>query len=97
MSISKIFPFQDKVTPDITLDTYGLACPLPLLKIKQTLSLMQPGQVLWVLATEASLQLDLKVLTRQTPSILLACHQESECFHFLVMKKSVDVLTTANQ
>jgi len=39
--------------PDQRLDASGLRCPLPLLKAKQALAGMQPGQLLEVIATDA--------------------------------------------
>jgi len=38
---------------DADLDARGLLCPLPLLKAKQALRNLKPGQVLRVLATDA--------------------------------------------
>ncbi|HSG02088.1 MAG TPA: sulfurtransferase TusA family protein [Marinobacterium sp.] len=38
---------------DERLDACGLACPLPLLKAKQALNRLEPGQVLEVRATDA--------------------------------------------
>lgn len=45
---------------DERLDACGLACPLPLLKAKQVLNRMQPGQVLEVRATDAGSVRDFK-------------------------------------
>jgi tRNA 2-thiouridine synthesizing protein A len=86
MSIPKISPFQDKFTPDVTLDTCGHACPLPLLKTKQALANLHCGQILWVISQEASLQLDIKVLMNQTQNTLLATSTQADLFHFLILK-----------
>lgn len=42
----------DTVKADQTLDTRGLACPMPLLKTKKTLKGMQASQVLEVLGDD---------------------------------------------
>lgn len=41
------------IAVDERLDATGLACPLPLLKAKQALNKMAPGEVLEVLATDS--------------------------------------------
>ena len=40
------------IKPDKVIDVRGLACPRPLLKTKQTLNEMAPGQILHVIATD---------------------------------------------
>jgi tRNA 2-thiouridine synthesizing protein A len=45
---------------DKSLDATGLSCPLPLLKAKQALNALQPGQVLEVRATDAGSVRDFK-------------------------------------
>ena len=40
------------IKPDQTLDTRGLACPMPLLKTKKTLKGMQSSQILEVLGDD---------------------------------------------
>jgi tRNA 2-thiouridine synthesizing protein A len=42
-----------------TLDARGLSCPLPLIKARQALAGMDPGQTLIVLATDPEAPIDL--------------------------------------
>jgi len=44
------------------LDARGLSCPLPLLKARQALAGMQPGETLVVLATDPEAPIDLAAL-----------------------------------
>ncbi len=37
---------------DTVLDARGLACPMPIVKARQAINTLQPGQVLKVLATD---------------------------------------------
>jgi TusA-related sulfurtransferase len=37
---------------DVTLDARGLACPMPIVRARQELAKMNPGQVLKVVATD---------------------------------------------
>ena len=47
------------MTPDDTIDCEGLLCPLPVLKARKRLLLMQAGQVLSVRATDPMAAIDL--------------------------------------
>ena len=42
----------EEIDIDESLDAVGLTCPLPLLKAKQALNKMRPGQVLSVVCTD---------------------------------------------
>ena len=44
------------------LDARGLSCPLPLLKARQALATMAPGETLVVLATDPEAPIDLAAL-----------------------------------
>ena len=53
------------------LDARGLTCPLPILKAKKALSDMHSGEVLKVLATDASSVRDFQAFARQTGNDLV--------------------------
>jgi len=40
------------ITPDQTVDTCGLSCPMPLLKTKKAMKGLKAGQVLEILGTD---------------------------------------------
>ncbi len=50
---------------DKELDARGLNCPLPLMKTKKTLTDMQPGQVLRVVATDSGSVHDMLAFTKK--------------------------------
>ena len=70
---------------DKELDTRGLNCPLPILKAKKSLAVMNSGQVLKVLSTDPGAQRDFEAFARQTGNELLA--QETEGDRFLIWMK----------
>jgi TusA-related sulfurtransferase len=70
---------------DVELDTCGLNCPLPILKAKKSLAVMNSGQVLKVLSTDPGAQRDFEAFARQTGNELLA--QETEGDLFLIWMK----------
>lgn len=72
---------------DELLDAREVLCPIPLLKTKQALKKLTPGQVLKVLATDPATEKDLRILLALTQDELLsfAIHQQELCF--LIRKK----------
>ena len=70
---------------DIELDTCGLNCPLPILKAKKSLTAMNSGQVLKVMATDPGAMRDFQAFAKQTGNELLA--QETEGERFLIWMK----------
>ncbi|HET97783.1 MAG TPA: sulfurtransferase TusA family protein [Desulfurivibrio alkaliphilus] len=42
----------NSITPDLTLDTKGLSCPMPLLKTKKAVNQISSGQILEILGTD---------------------------------------------
>lgn len=69
---------------DQLLDTRGLSCPLPLLKAKQALYQLQPGQVLKVLASDAGSVRDFRAYTDQSEHSLLASFTEQDDFVHII-------------
>ena len=66
----------DNITPDDTLDSSGLSCPMPLLKTKKQLGSMQSGQVLEVISTDPGTKNDLPAFARKTGNELLGVKDE---------------------
>jgi len=65
---------------DERLDARGLACPLPLLKAKQALSKLQPGQVLEVKATDAGSVRDFKAYADLSAHELISTEEVDHVF-----------------
>lgn len=74
------------LTPDQILDTRGLSCPLPLLKAKQALNKMGPGDILHVLATDAGSQRDFQRFCELSGHALLGSTCLELEFHYWVRK-----------
>jgi tRNA 2-thiouridine synthesizing protein A len=71
---------------DLELDTSGLMCPLPLLRLKKTLVAMESGQRVLVQATDPASVLDFGVFLEQSGHKLVAHWNEKGTLHFLVQK-----------
>ncbi len=64
MTVSKI-----EITQSI--DTCGTRCPIPLLRAKKALKLMQQGEILEVLASDPSAKQDFEAMLKHLPHQLL--------------------------
>ncbi len=72
---------------DQELDACGLNCPLPILRAKKSLSSLESGQVLRIIATDPGSVKDFEAFAKQTGNELLESSEEGGKFHFLVKKK----------
>jgi tRNA 2-thiouridine synthesizing protein A len=64
-----------------TLDTLGLKCPQPVLKVAVMAKKMQAGDILEVLADCESFPNDIKAWCQKTGKTLLVCADEGEGKH----------------
>ena len=69
---------------DRVLDTKGLNCPLPVLKLKKIMKEVPPGGVLQVLATDPGAVADFEAFCRQTGNTLLESKTEGDVYVFLI-------------
>lgn len=54
------------IQADVTLDAKGLACPMPIVRTKKTMTTLEPGQVLEVEATDKGSKADIKAWAEST-------------------------------
>ncbi|MGZ8215849.1 sulfurtransferase TusA family protein [Methylomagnum sp.] len=71
---------------DLELDTTGLMCPLPLLRLKKALQTLEGGQVVRVLATDPASVLDFGVFLEQAGHEMLDRSEETGVFYYLIRK-----------
>jgi tRNA 2-thiouridine synthesizing protein A len=71
---------------DQELDTSGLMCPLPLLRLKKALAGMGSGQIVRVRATDPASVLDFGVYLEQTGHDLLEYAIDAGAHLFLIRK-----------
>ncbi|HSH48375.1 MAG TPA: sulfurtransferase TusA family protein [Halomonas sp.] len=74
------------VQPDDVLDARGLPCPLPLLKAKQALSRLLPGQLLEVMATDAGAWRDFESFVEHSAHEMPAREERGDVYHFWIRK-----------
>ena len=64
---------------DQELDACGLNCPLPILRAKKSLSSMETGQILRVVATDPGAIKDFEAFSNQTGNKLMDSKEDSGC------------------
>ncbi|HXZ93256.1 MAG TPA: sulfurtransferase TusA family protein [Burkholderiales bacterium] len=72
---------------DKELDARGLNCPLPILRAKKSLTEMQSGQVLKILATDPGSVKDFQAFAKQTGNELLEHSAANKEFTFFMKRK----------
>lgn len=72
---------------DKELDARGLNCPLPILRAKKSLTDMQSGQVLRILATDPGSVKDFQAFAKQTGNELLSSNEDNKEFTFFMKRK----------
>ncbi len=68
------------------LDASGLNCPLPILRAKKSLSSLDAGQILRIVATDPGSVKDFEAFATQTGNQLLESSEEAGKFVFLMKK-----------
>jgi tRNA 2-thiouridine synthesizing protein A len=73
---------------DRELDTRGLSCPVPILKLKKTLAEIPSGRIVRVLTTDRSSIKDIEAFTHQTGHELIHQGEMSDStFEFFIRHK----------
>lgn len=72
---------------DKELDARGLNCPLPILRAKKSLTDMQPGQVLRIIATDPGSVKDFAAFAKQTGNELMSQSEANKEYTFFMKKK----------
>ena len=71
---------------DDELDASGLNCPLPILRAKKSLTAMESGRILHIIATDPGSVKDFESFAKQTGNVLMESNEEGGKFHFLIKK-----------
>ncbi|MDP2809879.1 MAG: sulfurtransferase TusA family protein [Rhodocyclaceae bacterium] len=72
---------------DKELDARGLNCPLPILRAKKSLTEMQSGQVLRIIATDPGTVKDFQAFAKQTGNQLLSSAENNKEFEYYIKRK----------
>ena len=72
---------------DVELDARQLACPLPILRAKKSLSHMTSGEVIKIFATDKGAPLDFMVFCDNTGNELLSSVEQNGEFTFMIRRR----------
>jgi TusA-related sulfurtransferase len=75
-----------EIQADAVLDARGLLCPMPVVKAAKEMKLLDPGQVLKIMATDRGSVADIPAWADGTGNELLGSYEEGEVFVFFVRK-----------
>ncbi len=81
-----MFPISD-IGIDLEIDARQLPCPRPLLKTKQSLEGMQPGQILKVRCTDTTTKSTFPSYLARSGDELMGVITPGEEIHFFIKKK----------
>jgi len=76
-----------EIVYDLLINVNGLQCPRPLLKTKQTLGEMRPGQVLKVIANDNTTKMSFTAYLKNSGDELLKIEEYGEELHHYIRKK----------
>ena len=74
------------ILPDRKIDCLGLACPMPILKTREAVKQLAPGQVLEMISDDPASEADLRSWSAKTGHRLLATERNGPVFRFLIRK-----------
>jgi tRNA 2-thiouridine synthesizing protein A len=74
------------VSYDVFLDCRGMVCPMPLVKTRQALMVVEPGATVCVLATDPASMADFENFCAATGHKLLKSDHEAPVYVFVVEK-----------
>lgn len=73
-------------TPADTLDAIGLLCPEPLFQARKAIDVLEPGEVLEVLADDAAAEEDLTRFAKRAGHEMVAVADEGDFKRFLIRR-----------
>jgi tRNA 2-thiouridine synthesizing protein A len=71
---------------DIEIDAQGLRCPLPVLRLRQRLAALRPGQVVRLMADDAMAEVDVPHFCAECGHRVIGQESEGRAFVFYVAK-----------
>jgi tRNA 2-thiouridine synthesizing protein A len=71
---------------DVFIDARGLNCPLPLIRTRQALMVVEPGATICVLATDPTSKRDFEMFSEATGHEILRQEKEGEVFLYVLRK-----------
>jgi tRNA 2-thiouridine synthesizing protein A len=71
---------------DLKLDCVGLFCPMPILKSREAMRRLGPGQILEMTSDDPASEADVRSWTTRTGNELMEIDRNGATFRFLIRK-----------
>jgi tRNA 2-thiouridine synthesizing protein A len=71
---------------DLTLDTSGMCCPMPIVATRQAIDRIEVGQTMEVIATDPGSRVDIPAWAANTGHELLDTEQDDGTFRFRIRR-----------
>ena len=71
---------------DVTLDCFGLLCPMPIIETAKKMKEMKPGEILEVHSTDIGIKEDMPAWCRTTGHEFLGAEEDGEIIKVYVKK-----------
>jgi len=71
---------------DLKLDCVGLFCPMPVLKTREAMRRLEPGQILEMMSDDPASEADVRSWTTRTGNELMEIDRNGATFRFLIRK-----------
>ena len=71
---------------DLKLDCVGLFCPMPILKSREAMRRLEPGQILEMTSDDPASEADVRSWTTRTGNELMEIDRNGATFRFLIRK-----------
>ncbi|MCX6641096.1 MAG: sulfurtransferase TusA family protein [bacterium] len=75
-----------EIKPTTELDCIGFYCPIPIIKTRELMDTMQPGDILKIEADDPAAEADLKIWAKRTGNRLLQFTRQGAILTFLIEK-----------
>ena len=69
------------------VDARGLSCPMPIVKTAKVMMLLEPGQAIELLATDAGSVKDVAAWCRTTGNVLIEQTSDGAVYRFVIRRK----------
>ena len=69
---------------NVELDTRGMYCPMPIVKLKKTTKTMEPGQIVKLVATDPGSARDVPAWAKKTGAEILQSGEENGEYIFII-------------
>ncbi len=86
VSYPLVTPESKLFNPDKQIDCTGLFCPMPIVKTREAIGQMSPGQLLEMLSDDPGSDPDMRSWVRSTGHDLVAVSREGAVYRFLLRK-----------